>query len=378
MKSQMQRKMVQIQHFPFILVYLAALITRSHILTTQAFAHHKYIFHTSESIINIDTNRHQRFQSLLSTRRSPQDDNIHQNEGIRLNKVFKATHSRREADKLIASGRVRVNGHDVIEKGGFKVIPFRDIVELDGVTVKGWEGMNGIMINGVINERLDQSNASNNNKQRDILRRSFEYIKYWKPIGVICTTDPKIKNNIIDAIHKDGYRPKHRIYPVGRLDKETSGLIILTSDGRLPNSVLRGEKKQPKIYHVTVDKPILDRDLTLLSDGIVITTVAQRDGKRAQPLTQRTKPCLVKRTGSNSFQITLVEGRNRQIRKMTGALMYTVISLQRTNFMGIQLRKGGSSSKKGLKSPGDWAVLDEMEMVLVENALGISQKREEP
>ena len=265
MKSQMQRKMVQIQHFPFILVYLAALITRSHILTTQAFAHHKYIFHTSESIINIDTNRHQRFQSLLSTRRSPQDDNIHQNEGIRLNKVFKATHSRREADKLIASGRVRVNGHDVIEKGGFKVIPFRDIVELDGVTVKGWEGMNGIMINGVINERLDQSNASNNNKQRDILRRSFEYIKYWKPIGVICTTDPKIKNNIIDAIHKDGYRPKHRIYPVGRLDKETSGLIILTSDGRLPNSVLRGEKKQPKIYHVTVDKPILDRDLTLLS-----------------------------------------------------------------------------------------------------------------
>ena len=63
---------------------------------------------------------------------------------------------------------------------------------------------------------------------------------------------------------------------------------------------------------------------------------------------------------------------------MTGALMYTVISLQRTNFMGIQLRKGGSSSKKGLKSPGDWAVLDEMEMVLVENALGISQKREEP
>lgn len=260
MKALTLKKKFQIPNCPFILLHIAALLACSHVLTTQAFSHHKYIFHARTSESNITLKKYQRFQSLLFIKQIPQDDDIHPNEGIRLNKVFKATHSRREADKLIASGRVRVNGLDVTEKGGFKVIPFRDIVELDGVTVKGWEGMNAIVNDRVMNDAIDQSSASNNT-QRRILRRSFEYIKYWKPTGVICTTDPKIKDNIIDAIHKNGYRPKHRIYPVGRLDKETSGLIILTSDGRLPNSVLRGDKKQPKIYHVTVDKPILDRDL---------------------------------------------------------------------------------------------------------------------
>ena len=104
-------------------------------------------------------------------------------------------------------------------------------------------------------------------------------------------------------------------------------------------------------------------------DGIVITTVAQRDGKRAKPLTQITKPCIVKRTGANSFEITLIEGRNRQIRKMTGALGYTVVELQRTDFMGIHLKEEGISSKKGLRGPGDWAVLDDEEMTIVERAL---------
>ena len=183
-------------------------------------------------------------------------------EGIRLNKVFKATHSRREADKLIASGRVRVNGLDVKEKGGFKVLPYRDVVELDGVIVKGWEAMNAITRDITINDTSDE--LINPEKREKIIRRGFEYVKYWKPVGVICTTDPNIRNNIIGAINKSGFEPKHRIYPVGRLDKETSGLIILTSDGRLPNAVLRGERKQPKRYHVTVDQPILERDLRKL------------------------------------------------------------------------------------------------------------------
>merc|ERR1712083_860230 len=104
----------------------------------------------------------------------------------------------------------------------------------------------------------------------------FEYIKYWKPKGIICTTDMNIKHNIIDRIKSDGYRPKHRVYPVGRLDKDTTGLILLTSDGRLPNAVLRGEAKQPKTYRVTLDRSISDHDIQCLKSGVIITTTAQR------------------------------------------------------------------------------------------------------
>ena len=97
-----------------------------------------------------------------------------------------------------------------------------------------------------------QSQSSSDNLQMD----QFEYVKYFKPLGVTCTTDLRIRDNIIDSIEQDGYKPRHRVYPVGRLDKETSGLILLTSDGRVVNSVLRGEKKQPKVYKVMVDRKL--------------------------------------------------------------------------------------------------------------------------
>jgi 16S rRNA U516 pseudouridylate synthase RsuA-like enzyme len=120
-----------------------------------------------------------------------------------------------------------------------------------------------------------------------------------------------------------------------------------------------------------VDRAIEEGDMERLRNGIVITTVAQRDGKRAEPLTQRTKPCQVERRGgSRTVEMTLMEGRNRQIRKMMGALSYAVVKLQRTDFMGIQLERGGSeNSNSGLRGPGDWATLDEEEMILVERAL---------
>lgn len=181
-------------------------------------------------------------------------------DGIRLNKVFKATHSRREADKLIESGRVCINGTPVQTKGGMRVIPYRDEISLDGKIIRGWERMNAIDENnndvGTHGNQIDVGG--------DLNTSSFEYVKYYKPRGVTCTTDLRIDCNIIDAIRSDGYHPKHRVYPVGRLDKDTSGLIILTSDGRMVNSVLRGERKQEKVYNVMVNGRLDDEHLQLL------------------------------------------------------------------------------------------------------------------
>jgi len=275
--------------------------------------------------------------------------------GIRLNKVFKATHSRRQADELIASGRVSINGEQISSKGGFKVVPFQDVVSLDGKVIKGWEKMNAISRN---------QGSKQNDGRSGLNTSSFEYVKYFKPLGVTCTTDLRIKGNIIDSIKRDGFQPRHRVYPVGRLDKETSGLIILTSDGRMVNSVLRGEKKQAKVYKVMVDGQFEERHLQKLRDGITIKTVTQRKGRseRENTLIAKTKKCLVERIGPCSCQMTLVEGRNRQIRKMMQALGFTVVRLHRIEFMGIHL-------SGGLEAAGDWDYLNDAEMKLVEKAL---------
>ena len=218
--------------------------------------------------------------------------------GIRLNKVFKATHSRREADALIKSGRVCVNGVPVEANNlGKKVVPFQDVISLDGKVIDGWEAMNAINKREIQNntqmqiriakdhrsqsglhDHGDKYNHSINNNDDDLHHHhrtnnaatsssssSFEYIKYYKPVGVTCTTDSRIKDNIIDdLIHNHGYRPRHRVYPVGRLDKETSGLILLTSDGRVVNSVLRGENKHAKVYNVMVNDSLTETDLQRL------------------------------------------------------------------------------------------------------------------
>mmetsp|Transcript_6568 Transcript_6568/g.12372 ORF Transcript_6568/g.12372 Transcript_6568/m.12372 type:complete len:476 (+) Transcript_6568:119-1546(+) len=288
--------------------------------------------------------------------------------GIRLNKVFKQTHSRRQADDLIASGRVTVNGRPVVNKGGFMVVPYRDIIAVDGKVVKGWEHMNGID-DPALCSSIASSSPQKSSTEKSLKTEQFEYVKYFKPLGVTCTTDVRIRDNIIDSILRDGYLPPHRVFPVGRLDKETTGLIILTSDGRLVNSVLRGEMKQPKVYKVMVDGRLDDIHLERLRNGVTITTVAQRKGKTVEEntLVAKTKPCLVERLGPCSCKMTLVEGRNRQIRKMMEALGFTVIKLHRVEFMGIRL--GESKTSKGLNRPGDWAYLNESEMDLVIKAL---------
>ena len=296
--------------------------------------------------------------------------------GIRLNKVFKATHSRREADKVIESGRVCVNGAPILNKGGIKVIPYQDEITLDGKIIHGWEKMNsidkrnddaGIITDahhdhGELQPKSTSSSTDNDNLNTD----AFEYVKYFKPLGVICTTDTRIEGNIIDEIQHDGYNPPHRVYPVGRLDKETTGLIVLTSDGRMVNTVLRGEHKQPKVYKVMVNGRLTDGDLQLLRDGIVIKTVAQRKGRSEEEntLIAKTKRCKVERIGPSSCQMTLVEGRNRQIRKMMEAVGFRVVKLHRVQFMGL--------TNDGLQRPGDWAYLNEEEMELVKDALRLA------
>lgn len=199
-------------------------------------------------------NRHSYFVHQASA--TPDDNGLSK---IRLNKVFKATHSRREADSLIASGRVTVNNIPVTSKGGLLVQPYEDIVYLDGKLVKGWEVLNSITPVG------GRSSPSPNSDIVEVASQSvFQYIKYWKPIGTVCTTDQKIPGNIIDQLKVDGFEPENRIYPVGRLDKDTTGLLVLTNDGRVPNSFLRSKHRKSKIYEVVVDRSIKDDDIEKL------------------------------------------------------------------------------------------------------------------
>ena len=274
------------------------------------------------------------------------------------------------------------------------MVPYVDEITLDGKVVEDWEAMNGILPPGqhgrgdddrndasrattrsAVNSGRKGGRASRSNtdgkdrgssstrrkdKAQRIATRQFQYVKYWKPRGVTCTTDRSIPSNIIDAIMDDGYRPNHRIYPVGRLDKDTAGLILLTSDGRLPNSALRMKNKQPKVYEAVVDRRIRDADLQRLRDGIVITTDVARNG-RHRSVTRRTLPCEVERVDNYCMRLTLVEGRNRQVRKMTAALDYDTVELLRTDFMGIAMDP--------LRGPGDWALLNEEEMDIVRDVL---------
>jgi 23S rRNA pseudouridine2604 synthase len=258
-------------------------------------------------------------------------------EGVRLNKIFKATHSRRRADALIVSGRVTVNGESAAENPGQKVTG-TDVVEVDGNILHWAEAV--------------------------LERPIYDYIKYWKPLSVICTSDRRIRDNIVDAIEQSPSSerlPDRRIFPVGRLDKDTSGLIIMTSDGRVPNSVLRGAQKHPKTYKVKVHKPLTENALQSLRDGVVITTQAQRDGKRAEPLTARTLPCEARQLEDDVLEITIVEGRNRQVRKMLDGVGYDVLRLHRSSFMGMTL--------DGLESPGQWQRLSAKEQQEIEAAI---------
>ncbi len=226
-----------------------------------------------------------------------------------LNKFISQTGicSRREADKWIDAGRVKING--AIARKGNRVYE-KDIVLIDDEPI----GENPDLI----------------------------YIALHKPVGITCTTDLKDRDNIIDFIGHP-----QRIFPIGRLDKPSTGLIFLTNDGDIVNQVLREENNHDKEYIVKVDRPISDHFIKKMSNGLPI-------------LGTKTKKCEVHKINKFVFSIILTQGLNRQIRRMCEYLNYKVISLKRIRIMNVDL---------GNLKPGEWRDLTQEELNGLKNKL---------
>jgi 23S rRNA pseudouridine2604 synthase len=208
---------------------------------------------------------------------------------VRLNKYLSESGacSRREADEFIAQGRVTVNRVTAVL--GTQVNA-GDEVRLDGDVV------------GVARKKI-----------RPV------YIALNKPVGITCTTERHVAGNIIDFVNHP-----ERVFPIGRLDKDSEGLILLTNDGDIVNEVLRAEHNHEKEYIVSVDRPFDDDFLAAMARGVRLSDAT-------------TKPCKVRRLRGRVFAITLTQGLNRQIRRMTEACGYTVETLQRVRIMHIKL-----------------------------------------
>lgn len=223
--------------------------------------------------------------------------------------------SRREADKLIEQARVTINGELCLSTA--KVTP-GDSVEIDGEPIK--------------------------KKSKPI------YIAFNKPVGITSTTDLKDKTNIISFINF----PK-RIFPIGRLDKDSDGLIFLTNDGDIVNKILRAANNHEKEYIVTVDKAITPEFIKKMASGVpVLDTV--------------TKSCFVRQEGNKRFRIILTQGLNRQIRRMCEYLDYEVRTLTRIRIMNVSL---------GNLQPGKWRYLSNYEINTIQKLVATSSKTEE-
>jgi 23S rRNA pseudouridine2604 synthase len=221
---------------------------------------------------------------------------------VRLNKYISETGvcSRREADKWIEAGRVTCNGQPAVL--GTRVAE-GDEIRVDGELVGA--------------------------KKKQI------YIALNKPVGITCTTESHIEDNIIDLIgHPE------RIFPIGRLDKDSEGLILLTNNGDIVNEILRSENNHEKEYIVAVDRPITELSLQMMAGGVKI-------------MGELTKPCKVKRIDQLTFRMILTQGLNRQIRRMCSALGYKAQRLQRVRIMNIHL---------GTLNPGEWRHLTDHEL----------------
>ncbi|MBC3539849.1 pseudouridine synthase [Rufibacter sediminis] len=206
--------------------------------------------------------------------------------------VQKARLSNKEAVHCIVSGRVLVNG----QKGQLQqtLLP-QDEVQLDGQLLKA--------------------------------PQQFTYLAYYKPRGIESTLNPAIENNLAQALNLNV-----RVFPVGRLDKESEGLMLLTNDGALYNRIANAESHQDKEYLVTVDKPLTPEALQQLASGVVI-------------MGQKTRPAQVQQTGEKTFSIVLTQGLNRQIRRMCYKLEYEVERLVRVRMVNLEV---------GELQPGEW------------------------
>tara|TARA_B100001094_G_C18154855_1_gene785816 strand:+ start:768 stop:1466 length:699 start_codon:yes stop_codon:yes gene_type:complete len=208
--------------------------------------------------------------------------------GTRINKFLSEAGycSRRQADTLIEQGRVYVNKKPA--KMGMKILE-QDMIEVDG-------------------EKINQ------------FKKKKIFIALNKPRGVVCTTNAGVEeNNIIDFLNFS-----ERVFPIGRLDKTTSGLILLTNDGETANKILKTANNNEKEYVVKVNRPIPESILKKMSEGVPI-------------LGKITRKCIVKKIKTNQFKIILTQGLNRQIRRMCDHFDYKVVSLQRIRIMNIKL-----------------------------------------
>jgi len=238
-------------------------------------------------------------------------------DSISLNKYISDTGfcSRREADNYINQGRVTINERPAIL--GNRVSD-TDVVEVDGEPIK--------------------------KKIKTV------YIACNKPVGVTCTTDRKDPDNIVDYL-----RHPQRIFPVGRLDKDSDGLIFLTNDGNIVNKILRAGNNHEKEYIVVVDQPITKEFIDKMGNGVpILNTITQK--------------CKVVQEGKSAFRITLIQGLNRQIRRMCLALNYKVVHLKRVRVMNVHL---------GNLPSGHWRYLTPEEIGLINKMVADSSHTEE-
>lgn len=232
---------------------------------------------------------------------------------MRINKLFSnlGICSRKETNRLIEEGRVIVNGKLCIPG---QWVEYSDTILVDNKPIKPKEKI---------------------------------YIALNKPVGITCTASDEVANNIINYINYPEY-----IFPVGRLDKESQGLILLTNDGDLANKILESENEHEKEYIVTLDKPFNDDFIECMSRGVKI-------------LDTITKPCIVTRVNEDIFKIILTQGLNKQIRRMSKTLGYTVVKLERIRIMNIKIDE---------IEYGKWRNLEAIEVEELREICGITAK----
>ena len=227
---------------------------------------------------------------------------------VRLNKHIAETGfcSRREADRLISEKRVTVNGQPA---GMGSVVGEGDEVKVDGQPLR--------------------ARAAKGGKRRHV------YIALNKPVGITCTTESAVKGNIVDFVGHE-----QRIFPIGRLDKDSEGLILMTSNGDIVNQILRAENRHEKEYLVAVNKPVTDEFLRGMARGVRLHG-------------QMTLPCRTTRIAKFGFRILLTQGLNRQIRLMSAEFGYRVTQLRRVRIDNVKL---------GALKPGQWRNLTDAEL----------------
>lgn len=241
--------------------------------------------------------------------------NCVEKEGTRINKFLSESGvcSRREADRQVEAGNVSIDGRRAVM--GDKVLPGQQVI-FCGKQVQGEEEPVLLLVN--------------------------------KPVGIVCTAEKREKNNIVDYLHYP-----RRIYPVGRLDKDSSGLLLMTNQGDLVNKIMRAGNYHEKEYVVTVNRKVTEEFVRGMAGGVPL-----------RELGTMTRPCKVEKIGSRTFRIVLTQGLNRQIRRMCEFFDYRVVSLTRVRIMNLML---------GDLEPGTYREITDQELITLKKMLRFSK-----